>query len=251
MRAAVDEIDRLIGQQVDRGRSRAVDVIVLTGPPNAGKSTLLNTLAQRDAAIVSDVAGTTRDVIEVDVPIGDRLVRLVDTAGIDDNDDPLVAAAESLRREQAEQASLVLYCRPATSDQERTDDELSTLQETRRVVHVATKTDLTHAGECDVGVSAFTGEGLSELVAYIAAELDSMANERSELLAVTAARCRGALLGARERLLVAIELLQLAAGDELVAGELRTALDDLATVLGRVYTDDILDRVFSRFCIGK
>lgn len=255
MEAAVAEIDRLLRQQTDRGRSRSMEVIVLTGPPNAGKSTLLNALAGCDAAIVSDIAGTTRDVIETDIQVGQRTLRFVDTAGIDDGDDPLIAAAELLRRNTAAEATLILYC--DSSENDHVDAaELTRLRAAGTLLHVATKIDLRAAGSvvgqsCDIAVSAKTGAGLSDLLDAIVAKLDVIQNERSELLSVTSARCRGSLSSARANVHEAIALLAAEAGDELVAGELRDGLDGLAAVLGRVYTDDILDRVFSRFCIGK
>lgn len=250
---AIEEVNELTNQQHDRGRSVSVETIVLTGPPNAGKSTLLNALAGQDAAIVSDVAGTTRDTIEVTLELAGRLVRVVDTAGTDDGQDPLVAAAERHRQQSSREATLVLYC---TSASEPVDQqELDRLRADRPTLHVATKTDLSsmakQAADHDVAISSQTGDGLGELVAAIAVQLEADASERSQLLAATAARCRGSLLAARERLNAAHDLLQHEAGDELVADELRNGLDDLAAVLGKVYTDDILDRVFTRFCIGK
>lgn len=251
--AVISAIDDLTAQQQERGRSAAVDTIVLTGPPNAGKSTLLNTLAGNETAIVSDIAGTTRDSIDATVELAGRLVRIVDTAGTDDGTDPLIAAAEQQRQRSSREASLVLYCSPAGEPID--DRELTRLRADRPTLHVATKHDLasdaTDHDASDATVSSQTGAGMNNLITLIGTHLEADASERSHLLAATAARCRGSLLAARERLNAAHDLLQHEAGDELVADELRNGLDDLAAVLGKVYTDDILDRVFTRFCIGK
>ena len=240
-RALIADLRRQTGE---RSASGAAETVVLVGPPNAGKSTLFNALVGRDDAIVSGEAGTTRDYLEAAVDFSGRSARLVDTAGEDDSAEFLAAAGESKRKERADAATLVLRCGVSPEDLPAAAGPREILVQTQRDRGGPVREDA-------VGVSAATGAGLDGLRAAVAAALDADGGGRSRLLATTAARCVGSLRRADAALAEAASLLDAAAGDELVAEELRAALDALAVVLGRVYTDDILDRVFSRFCIGK
>jgi tRNA modification GTPase len=222
-------------------RVREGFVVVLAGPPNAGKSSLLNALARRDVAIVSPVAGTTRDAIEVRLDLGGIPVVLVDTAGLRDSADEI--EAEGVRRalQKAAHADLVLRLRAPDSDPERAADE-------RREIAVATKIDAggrAHSGE--IGVSATTGAGLPELIALIGARLGKLGQAEPAL--VTRERQRVAVADAA----AAIERAALLPHEqpELVAEELRLAVRALERLIGKVDVEDVLDSLFSGFCIGK
>ena len=234
-------VDELLRQAGERTVDEAVATVVLNGPPNAGKSTLFNALLGRDAAIVSNLAGTTRDDLRGDWHLPGRTVRLIDTAGEDAGLDAVTLAAETRRRDRVAAADVVLQCgvddaRPAGPN----------------VILVQTKSDLGHAAVAGaVAVSARTGAGLAELARAVERRLDRDPSERGGLVATTAARCRGSLKLADQRLTMAASLLAAGGGDELVAEELRGALAAIGRVLGQVSPDDVLDRVFSRFCIGK
>jgi tRNA modification GTPase len=226
--------------------------VVLVGPPNVGKSRLFNVLIGRDQAIVSPRAGTTRDYLSALSDCDGLTVELVDTAGIEDADDPITSQAQALRALQAERADLLLDCRSAEMVKLATDDVAS--QDHKLAVW--TKGDQSEpsilAGDTShpLVTSAATGKGLDELRAAIARVLRSHPAE-DNLLAGTGARCRGSLQLAESSLRRASESLKSGAGDELVAFDLRSTVDELGKVVGAVVTDDVLDRIFRRFCIGK
>ena len=213
--------------------------VVLAGPPNAGKSTLLNALSRRDVAIVSPVPGTTRDAIEVRLDLGGLPVMLVDTAGLRESED-LVEREGILRtRIRMAQADLVLMLVPPDADQ-------AASPEAGRALSVRTKADL--AGEPGTGlaVSALTGQGLPALLDAIAAAAEAALGGGDAL--VTRARHRDAL----ERCVAHLDRLPAAAAmPELVAEDLRLAVRALGEVGGHVGIEDVLDRLFSGFCIGK
>ncbi|MBB3997552.1 tRNA uridine-5-carboxymethylaminomethyl(34) synthesis GTPase MnmE [Aureimonas pseudogalii] len=224
--------------------------VVIAGPPNAGKSSLLNALARRDAAIVSAVPGTTRDVIEVSLDLGGVPVRLADTAGLRATSDTVEAIGiERARRAMAE-ADLVIALldgsdtSPAT---EATHGETATSP----VLCVLGKADLLLPAAAlpahDLAVSSATGEGIERLVAILAARAAETVGDPA---AVLPARLRH-----REIVADALGLLTDPAlsrlPPELVAEALRRAGDRLGALTGRVGVEDLLDVIFSEFCIGK
>jgi tRNA modification GTPase len=235
--------------------------VVLVGLPNAGKSSLFNVLAGREAALVSERRGTTRDYLTAELDWHGAAVELVDTAGWEPGGAGLMQQAHALRVGQLEGADLVLFCTPADADQAEPAAEARFREELddagQSLLTVLTKCDLIEDGPAvaDGGpalcVSARARTGLRELIDAAAARLtESHAGER-QLVGMTAARSRESLAAASSALDVAADTAQTGAGHELVALEVRSALDHLGRILGAVYTDDILDRIFSRFCIGK
>lgn len=229
----------------DAGRGERVRdglVVAIAGPPNAGKSTLLNRLAGREAAIVSPVPGTTRDAIEVHLDLAGQAVTLVDTAGIRETDDMVEAEGVRRARARAGMADLVLWLSP---DDETPPAELS------GAVRVRTKADLrTGAGMVGVlPISAATGEGMDDLVARIAARAADLAGGEPALL-VRARQVAGvrAALGHLDRALLWGGQ---GASEEILAEELRLAARALDSVVGRVDVEDVLDALFRTFCIGK
>jgi tRNA modification GTPase len=253
--AAAETIESLAQQMQSRGEAAQLPRVVLTGLPNVGKSSLLNALAGEAAAIVSDVAGTTRDFVTRRVRIGQRECLIVDTAGhaFTAATNMVATAAQSLARQQATTADLVLFCLDST--EALNDCEKGQLygQDDHRTLIVWTKCDLPPSSSLEsaspaISTSSRTGVGLDELRRAIERALEPIDSE-SGVVTGTADRCR-------ESLRLAAEALQrartsAAAGEELVAAEIRGALDELGRVVGAIYTEDILDRVFSRFCIGK
>lgn len=215
--------------------------VVLAGAPNAGKSTLLNALARRDAAIVSAIPGTTRDAIEVRCDLGGLPVLLVDTAGLRDSSDAIEAEGVARSRRRMDEADLVLWLRepggvapPALSVP---------------VIIVATKSDLAGAGTDEgLAISAASGFGLERLLSEVErhAEVslgagDALVTRERQRLALE--RCAGHL----DRAILQGSHLPA----ELVAEDLRLAVRALGEVAGRVGVEEMLDRLFSSFCIGK
>jgi len=228
-------------------RVRAGYRIVLIGETNAGKSSLFNALIAREAAIVTPIAGTTRDVLDADLVIGGYAVTLSDTAGLRDSDDPIEAEGVRRARLRAEQAELRLWIR-APGDPEGA--AAAFVREDDLVVH--TKMDMGHptalTDRQSVAVSTATGDGLSALQDWIAARL---ARDLSggDFPAVTQERHRRRLTEA----LTAIQAgrAALAMAPEMAGDDLRRAAGALARVTGAIGVEDVLGEVFSTFCIGK
>jgi tRNA modification GTPase len=238
----------LLGRQVDeRALCERPFRIVLAGRPNAGKSSLFNALVGRDAALVSSQPGTTRDYVVEAMEFGGARVELVDTAGRHASSDAIAARAVDVARDQAGRADLILLCVPAGD--EPTMDEVEWLHQDRPpVLVVATKSDLRSAPAERLGTSAVSGFGLGLLRSVLA---EQAATRSEPPLAPSLSRCRhhveACLTGLRRAHTLVLERMP----PELLALELRSALDQLGEMAGAVYTDDLLDRVFSRFCIGK
>jgi tRNA modification GTPase len=209
----------------------------ITGAPNVGKSTLINSLAERDVAIVSDIPGTTRDALETRVVLGGVPVTLVDTAGLRETTDSIEAEGVRRARARALSADLTMTVVEAGSP----------IPENPGHLVIANKSDLGHPGPDDaLRISAKTGEGMDELRAQLARAAQQM-TESSGAPPLTRARHRAALLEA-DTLLDAAEQADL---PELRGEDLRLAMRALGRITGHVGVEDILDTVFSRFCIGK
>jgi tRNA modification GTPase len=242
----------------ERGGERLRDGlrVVIAGPPNAGKSSLLNALAKRDVAIVSEEAGTTRDVIEVHLDLGGVPVMLIDTAGLRDAEGRV--EEEGIRRAlaRAGDADLVLWLVDATAPQWDPPRDLFARKSAQTsakpaLIAVLNKIDLApcaRAGREAVGVSAKTGEGLGKLVEALA--------EKAALAADSAA---GAPLLTRTRHRIELEAAEAALerfgkpslSPELKAEELRLAARHLGRLTGRIDVEEVLGAIFAEFCIGK
>ncbi|WP_232627844.1 tRNA uridine-5-carboxymethylaminomethyl(34) synthesis GTPase MnmE [Methylobacterium sp. Leaf118] len=228
-------------------RLREGFVVVLAGPPNAGKSTLLNALAGRDAAIVSDRPGTTRDAIEVRCDLGGLPVVLVDTAGLRETADPVEAEGVARTRRRIETADLVLRLAPM-------GDPLPEEGHQTAFLRVRTKSDLSEGegredGERDsVAISARTGAGLDALLAAIRRKAEAALGGGDAL--VTRERHRTALTRAAAHLDRVSGALP-GFPPELIAEDLRLAVRALGEVGGHVGVEEMLDRLFAGFCIGK
>lgn len=223
--------------------------IAIIGPPNAGKSSLLNALAKREAAIVSDIPGTTRDVVEVRLVLAGYPVWIADTAGLREAADAI--EAEGVRRAlaRAEEADLRIGVVEIGQD---VPAAISAVLGPGDLL-VRSKLDL-HGSTAAAGdtpaihVSATTGKGLAELHDLLAARVaDALGREEAPVL--TRARHRRLVEEARAALLRAIPAL--GAGAELAAEEVRVAANQLGRLTGRIDVEDLLDEIFSSFCIGK
>ncbi len=256
---ASGEVTRIANQMNERTETTGEYRVVLVGSPNTGKSSLLNALAGSPQAIVSSIAGTTRDYVSCRFEIDGTRFRVMDTAGVSRNpsDHEIELAAQSMTDAQSQQSHLQILCldnsRPL-NEWEKT--QLSGPEFENRLV-VGTKCDLVsqtnidqRRGIDDVQTSSQSGTGIDELRQRIVQCLkETQAGQ--EVVVGTASRCRESLRLAAAAINRAIDLSASHSGEELVAAELRNALDELGRVVGTIYTDDILDRIFSRFCIGK
>lgn len=223
--------------------------VVIVGPPNAGKSTLLNALARRDAAIVSETAGTTRDIIEVHLDLAGYPVILTDTAGLRDSGDTI--EQEGVRRARAamQGADVIVRLTPAAASATAARETLSGDAQLIEVVSKCDELSASPSSSAGHRLSVKTGEGLEELVRMIADRAASLCG-RDEAPVLTRARHRAALT----QCLAALERFRAAAGTqggELLAEDLRLATRSLGRITGRVGVEDMLDLVFADFCIGK
>lgn len=218
--------------------------VVIIGAPNAGKSSLLNALARREAAIVTSVPGTTRDIISVDFSLAGFLVKLVDTAGLRETDD--VVEQEGIRRarEAALSAHLILLL------SETSDGFLRIEDASAPIVRVATKIDQRrdswNTDPTVIGISTITGQGMENLVARLEDALPSLSGMESFSLP-SRERQRDHLRqvsDAIRRSLIARQL-------DLQAEHLRQAAHAIGRITGKVDVEDLLDVIFSEFCIGK
>ncbi|MBF9233094.1 tRNA uridine-5-carboxymethylaminomethyl(34) synthesis GTPase MnmE [Microvirga alba] len=242
LKALGDELGRVLANRSGE-RLREGLTVVLAGPPNAGKSTLLNALAQRDVAIVSPIAGTTRDVIEVHCDLGGLPVVIVDTAGLRESGDVIEQEGVARARAKAEGADVVLWLVPP-------EGAASEPPVARRLLRIATKSDLNRIREdCDLEVSATTGEGLPELIRALEAEAEAALGQGDALL--TRERHRRALERTHSSIVRAMEMLAFDEPVELIAEEVRLASRAVGEITGRVDVEHMLDRLFSSFCIGK
>jgi tRNA modification GTPase len=231
---------------------------VICGKPNVGKSSLLNALLQRDRAIVTHVPGTTRDAIEDFANINGIPFKLVDTAGIAPTED-LVEREGILRsRERIEQADLILMVLDAGAGM--TDEDRILLSDTkdRPRILVINKADLPRKidlrpleGNVMVIVSAKEADGIDELKRTMERAVWSGRTAAPEGGAITNLRQKQALKNASAAAGRAVESVEKDLSPELIAIELKEALDSIGEITGEIVTDDILDRVFSQFCIGK
>jgi tRNA modification GTPase len=231
--------------------------VVIAGKPNAGKSSLLNRLAGYEAAIVTDIPGTTRDVLRERIHLDGMPLHVIDTAGLRDTHDPI--EAEGVRRAHAEilKADRLLYVVDARHyDMMQLQDEIQQLPATIPVTVVINKIDLKPASELNLAaglthifISAATGEGLSELSKHLQ---DCMGYNSSESGGFLARRRHlEALQLAKQHLNQAQEKLLIRQAGELCAEELRLAQQALSEITGEFTSDDLLGRIFSTFCIGK
>jgi len=220
--------------------------IVLVGRPNAGKSTLLNALAGQERAIVSEIAGTTRDALSSQVTLSRGIVRLIDVAGIDESE-PTTEIDQHMRRRALDilqSADAVVLVRDRTDS--RPDLSLPREVDLKVISKADQPTSSPGALGEDITVSSHTGAGMAAL----RAQLDELAfgSIAGKSLALNA-RHLGHIASAREALARAREAIE--SGAELVAADLREALDSVGAVSGQVTPDDVLGRVFATFCIGK
>ncbi|MBY0521997.1 MAG: tRNA modification GTPase [Gemmataceae bacterium] len=245
-------------QLAQRGLSGRRFRVVLAGRPNAGKSSLFNALVGDTAALVSPRPGTTRDYLVRHLSIEGITVELVDTAGWQSATATIDEQAQLLGREQTESADLVLLCLDRGLPSSKVEERLLK-QDSPPVLGILTKCDLVHPGESlrqRVGggvmtwlaTSTLTGAGLDDLRRTL---VERVRRSTASALASSVSRCRHHVDECLARLRHAHELALFEEPPELLALELRGVLDQLGEMVGTVYTDDLLDRIFSRFCIGK
>lgn len=248
-------------QQAQRGeRLHSGATITIAGKPNVGKSSLLNSLAQSEVAIVTKVPGTTRDSLTADIDIHGIPVRLMDTAGIRETEDEVELKGIQRTQLATAQADLVLWLSDVTDSIDSVLPAEIDL-EAEKVIFVQNKIDLIDAEKLEalkhadksqhaqVYISAITAAGLQDLIDSIANRLGS--EEQGDTPFLARRRHLIALQQAGENIKAALEQLVLSTKLELVAEELRLAQQSLGEITGEFSSDDLLGKIFSEFCIGK
>jgi tRNA modification GTPase len=249
VRALLAEIEEALAGEGRSERLRDGLVVAIAGPPNVGKSTLMNQLARREVAIVSPHAGTTRDVIEVQLDLDGYPVTVIDTAGIRETDDPVEQEGVRRARARAAEADLVLWLRDSSQSVISHDGAAP-------IWTVRNKIDLAQPGQPlaesvdgpRFDISASRGDGLPELIAALIGFTQAyFGGSEGGLIGRT--RQRKLLEDTAASLRRCVEVV--GQGEELAAEELRTAALSLGRLLGRVDVEDILDVIFREFCVGK
>ncbi|MEM7457754.1 MAG: tRNA modification GTPase [Planctomycetota bacterium] len=251
---AREQLSSLVEQINTRDAGNHVPRVVLAGLPNAGKSSLYNSLTASGKAIVSNVAGTTRDYVTSRVSCDGVEFELIDTAGLDEvseQENSIDHQAQAFSTEMLTTANVLVYCHVAGCGKR----EMPEVPPSVRIVEVTTKSDLFDEPVAPrspgIITSNVTGKGIEELGLAIADAVRDSRLSGTGIVATTAVRAADALREALNSVEFAGQAAESGAGLELVAAEIRQSLDSLGRVVGTIYTDDILDRIFSRFCIGK
>jgi tRNA modification GTPase len=253
-------IESLLQQMESRAAQTVQLQVAIVGAPNAGKSSLVNAIAEQNVSIVSSKPGTTRDYVRSRIDLDGVQIDILDTAGIEEADSTTPRGmAQQFTREQIDQADLILYCLSVE------DGDAGAWANSHLLNKPKTQTWLLHT-KCDLiaGRSANHHRSQREFmlstrerasVERLIHALRAWALERQEsvnqVVPITVARCQASLTNAIQAIAHAQEATLQSRGDEIIASEIRLALEEIGLVAGTVYTDDILDALFSRFCIGK
>lgn len=259
---ACTEIDRMLKTAAEGKILREGIVTAIVGRPNVGKSSLLNALVQENKAIVTDIPGTTRDVIEEYITLGGIPLRLLDTAGIRETSDVVERIGVERSRTALEEADLILFVLNANEPLHPDDRELMEKLNNRLVVVLLNKTDLPvvldtaeiedrFPAESIVRMSVLTEQGLDELEQVIKRMFFGGELESADLTYVSNVRHISLLRQARQSLVDAMEATEIGIPIDIVQIDVRTAWEQLGEMIGDSVAESLIDQIFSQFCLGK
>ena len=258
LRNGSEELEALI-KTAERGKlvRDGIDTVII-GKPNVGKSSLLNAILLSERAIVTDTPGTTRDVIEESVSLGNVSLNIFDTAGIRETDDKIETIGIEKTKEYIKNAELVLFLVDAMRGVEAEDEEIAELLENKKVILVINKTDLvgkkeiSFEGRCfeTIEISAKTGDGIAELLKKIEEMFDLGEISKSDAPIITKTAHKQALIRAKEFIDSANNALGVMP-DDFISIDLRSAAEALGEITGIAVSEEVVDRIFSKFCLGK
>lgn len=250
-------------ESFDDGRllSEGVKTVIL-GKPNAGKSSLLNLFSGRERAIVTDIAGTTRDTLEEQLTIGGIGFMMIDTAGIHDTEDTVEKMGVQKAREAAAEADLILYVADASRKLDEDDREIMKLLAGKRCIVLVNKSDLTQKitvkeiealglGFPVLSVSAKTEEGIEEFRSLVKEMFDRGDLSMNEEVILSNARQKECMEEAYQSLLLVLDHLDEGIPEDLLTIDLMNAYESLGHVIGEEVEEDLVNRIFEKFCMGK
>lgn len=242
------KIDRILARvQTGQMLKKGIDTIIV-GKPNVGKSSLLNALLEEDKAIVTDIAGTTRDLVEGQIHIGSVQLNLIDTAGIHESRDKIEQIGIEKSQEKLKDAKLVLLVFDGSKELDEEDKQLLELTKDKMRLIIYNKLDKTEADKDGIWISAANKE--------IQPLIDALENLYHEDLLkedplLSNERQIGLLNQAKEDMLRAKEAMDMMVEPDLIEIDIQAAHDHLKEILGEVHREDLLDTLFSKFCLGK
>lgn len=255
------EIDHLIENSKNGRLIREGIRTVIIGKPNVGKSSLLNCMLRENRAIVTDEPGTTRDTLEEDIVIGNTLLHLIDTAGIHKTKHKVEAIGIERTKESIDTADFVIGVFDASESLSQEDQEIFQLMESRPGIILLNKTDLpkkieekdllNYSEKQVISFSAATAEGLEQLEQVINQQMIEQKIEITQELYITNARQKESLLQTRESLNQVMESIQIGMPEDLYAIDLTNAYESLGKIIGETVEEDIIEKIFRDFCMGK
>lgn len=248
------EIDKLLSSYSFGKVIRDGVNVALVGKPNVGKSSLLNYILKESRAIVSHIPGTTRDIIREDVSIDGILFRLFDTAGIRISHDEIEKEGVVRSREAVKNADLVLFMNDVEQGfSNNVYNELKEITKEERIICVLNKIDKNENSDLkkDVSISAKTGQGIESLFNMLKEKTLGTSNYSEKSAIVSNLRHYDCLKKAKDSLLNALESINNKLSGEFISVDLRNAENNLAEIIGAVTSEDILNNIFAKFCIGK
>ena len=265
----IDRITALL-KTADEGMIRKDGInTVIIGKPNAGKSSLLNTLSGSERAIVTDIAGTTRDVIEERVRLGDIVLNLIDTAGIRDTEDLIEKIGVDRAKEKIAEADLCLYVLDSTSEIEQIDKDIFNLCRDKKIIVILNKNDLTddikiskdilpmHFSKNEnidypvITTSLLNREGLDELKRAITDLFFAGELAPKQEVYITNVRHKDLLARSLESLKLVIDSIEKDLSEDFYTIDLTNAYASLGEIIGQEVGDDLVEEIFSKFCMGK
>ena len=257
----IGEMEKLV-RSADSGRvvSEGIRTVIL-GKPNAGKSSLLNTLVGQERAIVTDIAGTTRDILEEQIRLRGISLNVIDTAGIRDTDDVVEQIGVERARKQAKDADLILYVADSSRVLDESDEEILKLLEGKKALVLLNKSDLDpvitpqimreRTGHPVLVISAKEGAGIQELEEKIRSLFFRGEVDFNDEVLITNLRQKQALMDASKSLSMVIESIENGMPEDFFTIDLKDAYTSLGFIIGEEIGDDLANEIFGKFCMGK
>ena len=261
MRGIAAEVERMLkSSESGRMLKEGIKTVIL-GKPNAGKSSLLNVLLGEERAIVTEIAGTTRDVLEEQLQLGEVSLQLLDTAGIRSTEDVVEQIGVERARKQAEDADLILYVADSSRVLDESDEEILKLLEGKKALVLLNKSDLDpvitsqimreRTGHPVLVISAKEGAGIQELEEKIRSLFFRGEVDFNDEVLITNLRQKQALMDASKSLSMVIESIENGMPEDFFTIDLKDAYTSLGFIIGEEIGDDLANEIFGKFCMGK